>query len=166
MGQANEEKVLEVFFEHPDKSFTVREIAKLAAIPRATAHKLIKKLKKESFITKDNRAENNLLFTTKKINFYIEKIVSSGLIDELVGRLNPSCIILFGSVRKGDSAKESDIDIFIETPIKKEISLNKFEKKLRHKVQLFVESDINRLQSNLYNNVVNGIKLYGSFKIK
>ena len=50
--------------------------------------------------------------------------------------------------------------------IKKNVNLKKFEKKLGHKIQLFVESDINKLHSNLFNNVVNGIKLFGSFKIK
>lgn len=166
MGQNKEAKVLEVFYEHPGREFTIRQISKKTNIPRASAHKLIKELKKKKLATNKNSAESNMLFKIKKINFFTEKIVSCGLIEELIKKFNPSCIILFGSVRKGDSLKESDIDLFVEAPIKKELNLKRFEKKIRHRIQLFVESDINKLHKNLFNNVINGIKLYGSFKIR
>ncbi len=166
MRQDIKDKVLDVFYEYPNKNFTVREIMRLTKVPRATVHKYLIALKKQNLINNKNRVENNLIFKTKKISYFIEKIVFSGLIDELIEKLNPSCIILFGSVRKGDSVKESDIDIFVESSIKKQIDIGRFEKKLKHKIQLFVNNDINQLQPNLFNNVINGIKLYGSFKIK
>lgn len=165
MGQNNKNKVLEIFYEYPNRRFTIREISKLIKVPRATVHKLLLKLKREKLITKENLAENNLGFKTKKINFFIEKIADSGLIEEITLKLNPSCIILFGSIRKGDSVKESDIDIFIETTVKKEIELKKFEKILGHKIQLFVEPDIMNMKEEIRNNIVNGIKLFGSLKI-
>ena len=166
MRQNKKEKILELFFEYPSKRFPIREIAKLTKIPRATVHKKILELKKQSLITKENKADDSLIFKIKKINYFVEKIIDSGLIEELVNKLNPSCIILFGSIRKGDSVKESDIDIFVESPLKTKINLKKYEKKLKHQIQVFVESDINKLQPNLFNNVINGIKLFGSFKIK
>lgn len=171
MGQNNiqkitkKEKILELFYEFPNRKFTIREISNLTKIPRASAHKYFDELKKEKLIVKDI-ASTSFLFKIKKINHFIEKIVLSGLIDDLINRLNPSCIIIFGSVRKGDSVKESDIDIFIESSIKKNIDLKKYEENLEHKIQLFIESNMNKLQPHLFNNVVNGIKLYGSFKIK
>lgn len=165
MGQDIKNKVLEIFYEHPDKRFTIREISKLTKIPRATVHKLLLELKKEKLITKENSAENSLRFKTKKINFFIEKIAESGLVEEIINKLNPSNIILFGSIRKGDSIKESDIDIFAESALRKKINLEKFEKRLKHKIQLFVESDIKKLGNELANNIVNGIKLFGSIKI-
>jgi predicted nucleotidyltransferase len=105
-------------------------------------------------------------FRIKKINYYVEEIVKVGLIKYLVEELNPSCIILFGSFRKGDSVKESDIDLFVESSIKKDLNLKKFESKLGHKVDLFVENKISNIQENLFNNLINGIKLYGNLKIK
>lgn len=161
-----EEKILELFFEYPGRKFTIRELARLARIPRATAHYHIRELKKKNLVRGGNMAQTNLVFETKKINYFVEKIIESGLINQLATKLNPSCIILFGSIRKGDSAKESDIDLFAESQVKKEVNLKKFERKLKHKIQLFIETDINNLQPNLFNNVVNGIKLYGSLKIK
>jgi len=166
MGQDKKEKILEVYFENSEKSFTVRELASLTKIPRATIQNKLTNLKKEKLITKDNFAGDSLLFNTMKINYYIEKIVRIGLIGYLIENLNPSCIILFGSFRKGDSTIESDLDLFVESSIKKDLDLRKFEKKIGHKIDLLVETDISNLQDNLFNNVVNGIKLFGSFKIK
>ncbi|MEK6973636.1 MAG: nucleotidyltransferase domain-containing protein [Nanoarchaeota archaeon] len=160
------DSILRIFYENPEKKFTVREISKLTRIPRASAHNYLKMLRKKNLITKENNAENSILFRVKKINYYIEKIVESGLLDELVKVLNPSCIILFGSIRKGDSVMDSDIDLFIESDIKKELDLKNFEKKLGHKIQLFIESDIKKVHENLFNNIINGIKLYGSVTIK
>lgn len=159
-------KIIELFYEYPGKVFSVREMARLANVPRATVHKRFVELKKQNLITKDNGAGNDLVFRTKKINYFVERVVDSGLIGNLIEELNPSCIILFGSIRKGDSVKESDVDLFVESSVRKDVELGKFEKRLGHKIQLFVESDINKLHPNLFNNVVNGIKLFGSFKIK
>ena len=124
MRQRNEDRIMEVFYEFPGRKFTVREIAKITGIPRASVHKILRILKEEK-MTKDNMADNSLLFKIKKIDYYLEKIASSGLIEELAQKLNPSCIILFGSIRKGDSVKESDIDLFVESPVKKEVKLEK-----------------------------------------
>lgn len=166
MRQNNETKILELFYENPNRRFTLREISKITKIPRATVHRVVNSLKKQNLIEKGNKAHEDLLFKTKKINFFIEKIVSSGLVEEIVNKLNPSCIILFGSFRKGESIRESDIDLFVESQVKKEINLASFEKKFGHKIQMFIEPDINKIQKNLLNNILNGIKLYGSFSIK
>jgi len=166
MGQNTEERILEVFYENPSRAFTVRKIEKMTNLPRSTVHKYLTQLKKQRLITKENISSENLLFKIKKTNFFIEKILESGIVYEIIEKMNPSCIILFGSIRKGESNKESDIDLFIESPIKKEVSLLKYEKKLKHPIQLLTETDMNNIHSDLYNNIVNGIKLYGSFKIK
>lgn len=162
----DENKILEVFFENPGKVFTVREISKLVKIPRATVHKKLLEIKKRGFITNDNIAEDSLLFKVKKINYFIEKIIESGLVDEIIEKLNPSAIVLFGGFRKGESDKDSDIDLFVESSVEKELEFGKFEKKLGHKVDLFVKPDVNDFPDALFNNVVNGIKLYGSIKVK
>jgi len=166
MRQKIEEEILEQFYEYPRKKFTVRELSNLIRVPRATVHKKLIDLKNKGLISKENEIEDSLLFRTKKINYYIERIVESGVVDEIINKLNPSCVILFGSIRKGDSVKESDIDLFVESFVKKKINLGKFERRMGHKIQLFVESDIKKLQDNLFNNVINGIKLFGSFKVK
>jgi predicted nucleotidyltransferase len=69
-------------------------------------------------------------------------------------------------MRKGDYHQESDIDLFIETIKRQEINLTSFEKKLRHKIQLFKEPNIEHLPKELFNNIINGIKLSGYIKLK
>lgn len=159
-------KILELFYEHPDKAYTVRGIALETKIPVSTIQTYLSQLKKRGWITVENRAATTLMFKTKKINYFLEKIVESGLIEDLVKELNPSCIIVFGSFRKGDSNSESDIDIFVESPIQKKMDIKRLVKLLKHNIDLFIEKDLHTLQPHLVNNIVNGIKLYGSFTIK
>ncbi len=171
----NKEKVLEVFYEFPEKVFTVREVAKISKVARATAHNILIELKKDGVVGKDGKANWSRMFLTKKVNHYVEKIVDSGLVDFLIEELVPSAIILFGSIGKGDSVKESDIDIFVEATVDNadefimNIDLKKFEKKMGHKIELFIEGKIVNLKKRnpyLFNNVVNGVKLYGVFDVK
>ncbi len=168
MGQLTRkwDHLLRVFYEYPQKVFTVREISKRARLPKSSVQKYLQVLQKEGLITKDHRTVPSLLFKIKKTNYYLEQLVHSGLVDYLVTTLNPSCIILFGSIRKGDSVAESDIDLFIETSVTKELTLVPFEKKLGHPIQLHLQQAIQDLPPLLFNNVINGIKLYGSFKLK
>ncbi len=160
------DRILELFYEHPHQSFTVREIAVKTKTPKSTVQQYLLDLKKQKLIDEKNQATRTLLFKVKKVNFYIEKIVESGISEKLTQELNPSCIILFGSIRKGDSTHESDIDLFVEAPLSKNIDLKLYEKKLKHKIQLFIEKDIKNLQPQLFNNVINGIKLYGGFALR
>ena len=166
MKQNNKQKILRIFYENSEKTFTFRELSKLTKIPRSTTHRIVSGLKKEKLVDKENKALNNSFFKIKKSNYFIEELFLSGLVDFLIKELNPSCIIIFGSIAKGDSIKESDVDIFVETPISKTLDLSLFEKRIGHKIDLFVESNINNLQKNLFNNVINGIKIFGNIKIK
>ena len=81
-------------------------------------------------------------------------------------KLGVKKIGLFGSFVKGKQHKKSDVDILIETYSNKKVNLSNFEKKLGHKISLFSETKITKLPDELFNNVVNGIKLWGAFKIK
>ncbi|MEI7718380.1 MAG: nucleotidyltransferase domain-containing protein [archaeon] len=155
------DKIMELIYENPQKDFTVREIEKQTKLPRATISEYLKEMKKLKLLDK-----YSLLFKIKKSNYFIEEVVGSGLIEFIIEELNPSCIILFGSIRKGESDKESDIDLFVETVIKKELDFTKYEKIIKHPVQIFTEIKISNLPENLFNNVINGIKLYGSFRVK
>ena len=96
----------------------------------------------------------------------IDKTYRIGLIEFLENELNPSLLIIFGSIRKGEYDRESDVDIFVESSVSKDLDLRKYGKMLGHNIQLFVESDIHKLPLNLFNNVANGIKLTGYLKIK
>ena len=163
MAQINQkwDKILELFFEYSNKSFSVREISKKVGIPSSSVQRYLQILKKENLITGENKAIITPYFKFRKTFYLIDKIYNIGILDFINRELNPSLVIVFGSVRKGEYEKESDIDIFVESSVNKKINLEDYERKIGHKIQIFVEKDIKKLQSNLFKNIVNGIKIAG-----
>jgi len=169
------DNILKYFFEEPEKEFHVRELAKLTKKSPTTMSKYLKKLKKqEILISKSER--NHLLFraNTKnkkfeslKFNYNTDIIRKSGLVDYLIEEFNnPEAIILFGSFRKAENNSNSDIDLLVISSSKKKPNLSKFEKKLNHKIQLFVHSnkelnDMKIRNKELLNNFLNGFILEG-----
>jgi len=160
------DRILKLLFEYSNDKFSVREISKKTKIPSSSVQRYLTKLKKQGFILKENMANITPYFKLKKTFFVIDKMFKIGLIDFLNKELNPSVVVLFGSIRKGEYEKASDIDIFVESSIKKTVDFGIYEKKLGHKIQLFIEGDVNNLHLNLRSNVINGIKLAGYLKIK
>lgn len=166
-------KILELFFEEPNRNFQIREISRITKIPVMTTKKYLEELKKEDLIIKEKKgiypsfkANENKFFKFYKQQDILLKIYKSGLIDYLEKELHPKNIILFGSMKKGEYVKESDIDIFLESNSKKHTDLTKFEKILKHDIQLFIEENINKLQPHLFNNIINGTILSGYLKLK
>ena len=173
MLQKNKLNIMKLFFEEPYRNFQIREVSRLSKIAVTSVKKYLEELSGEKLIIKDKKTlypsyvanSQSRLFKVYKQHFIILNLYSSGLIDYLEDTLHPKCIILFGSVRKGEYDKQSDIDIFIQSN-KKSVNLTKFENNLKHKVSLFFEPDIDKLSNELFNNILNGIKLSGYIKLK
>jgi len=160
------DKTLNFLYEEGEKEYTVREISKKSQVPSATVQRYLDYLKKKNIVDNKNRLIVNTYTKFLKSEFILNKMFKSGLFDYIEEELNASCLIVFGSVRKGDYVKESDVDIFVETTKKKELNLSKFEKIIGHNIQLFIEKDVKKLPDHLFNNVVNGIKVGGYLKLK
>ena len=159
-------KIIEYFMYNKGKNKSVREISKQLKTPVTTTQRHIKLLRSDKIIDGDNKLNYTINVKLKKMNFFLSKIISSGIVEHLIDEYNPTCIILFGSIQKGEYSEGSDIDLFIESENKNIPNLSKYEQILGHKLEIFIENDIKNLPNNLYNNVVNGIKLYGGFKAK
>jgi predicted nucleotidyltransferase len=125
---------------------------------------LIVKIKQKPFPS-FRADETGGVYRFHKIQGFLRKILEIGLVDYLYKRLNPRCIILFGSFAKAEYDESSDIDIFIQSKETK-INLEKFEKRLKHPINLYFKENINSLSKELFNNIMNGIKLRGYIKIK
>tara|TARA_Y100000294_G_C8480572_1_gene306560 strand:+ start:378 stop:887 length:510 start_codon:yes stop_codon:yes gene_type:complete len=169
MGQDN---ILELFFEEPNRLFQIREIGRLTKIPKTTVERRLKELVKEKLIfrKKENVVgyianENEKRFRLMKRIMLLEKIEKSGLIEELEKKFYPKCIILFGSFSKGEHNRESDIDLFVQSK-EKNYDLSGFERKLKHTINLFFEEKLSKLSDELFNNIINGIKLAGYIKLR
>lgn len=168
-------KILEVFISEPEKEFHVRQISKSLKKSPTTISKYLKILEKKGILKSEEKL-NHLLFRaySEKENFKrlkkeynLKKIEDSGLVDYLIKTLNyPKTIILFGSYANGENISNSDIDLFVLSPIKKEISLSRLEEKLKCPINLIVKSiqEFDKMKEKnpeLLNNIINGTILYG-----
>jgi len=168
MGQ-----IKDLFFENPTKEFHIRGISRMLKIPKTTVSYYVNKLLKQRLIVKDKEGvfpsfkanETSEVYRFYKRQESLKKIIECGLVDYLDSEINPRCIILFGSFAKAEYDKNSDIDIFVQAR-ELDVDLSKFEKRLKHKINLFFEPEINKLSNELLNNIVNGVKLGGFLKIR
>ena len=160
------DRMIGLLFENPNESYSVREISKKTKIPSSSVQRYLEKLRKDKFIDEDNRIIVNSYSKFKKAFFMIDKIYHSGLIEYIERKLVPETVILFGSIRKGEYDIKSDIDLFVSSTKNTELELIKFQNKLGHKIELFIEPNIDNLPKHLYNNVINGIKISGYFTVK
>jgi predicted nucleotidyltransferase len=173
------DKILEFFIKEPEREFHVREIAKLLKKSPTTVSKYLKEYENKGILI-SNAKLNHLLFKANmdfnkfkqiKLNYNLNLLNESGLIDFLGQEFNhPEAIVLFGSFAKAENNKNSDIDLLIVSPKKQEINIEKFEKILGSKIQLFVHSknDLDKLKTKnkeLLNNWINGIVIYGYFEV-
>ena len=164
--KCNYGRVLEIFFKEPTKIHFIREISKIISLAQTSVRNHIKEIEKEGLIIKKEsnpfdgfvaNRENEKFLSYKQIyNLY-----SLFDIEKEIRESGPKAIILFGSYQKGEDIEESDIDILIISKVKKEINLEKYEKKLLRKVHLTLIKDINELDDNLKNNIKNGWIIYG-----
>lgn len=162
------QKIKEHFFIYPDSKLRVREIERLLKIPLPSVIRYCKELQTKGILTTiktgnvvfytSNRTEKSFLLEKKLFN--IKSLYDSGLIEFLKIELNNPAVILFGSYSKGEDTENSDIDLYIETPSKKEINLKKFEKILKRDIQILKHKKIEEIKNhNLANNIINGIIL-------
>tara|TARA_Y100000310_G_scaffold176061_1_gene176192 strand:- start:985 stop:1515 length:531 start_codon:yes stop_codon:yes gene_type:complete len=173
------DNLIRYFFKDSEKSYHVRELAKLSGKSPSTVSKYLNDYKKQE-ILKSERKLNHLLFKANldnsefkdlKFSYNVGRLRDSGLIDFLIDEFNhPEAIVLFGSFRKAENLPESDVDLLVITPSIKKLNLSKFEKKLGNKIQLFQHSQksIRLMKKNnkeLLNNFVNGFIIYGHWEL-
>ena len=171
------QKVLSVFFENPSKKFNLKEVSTLLNLAHTSVKNELNLLIKQKLLLTDFESRGKRKFPYYFANFSNENFIkfkqlynlsllyNSGIIEFLKNKIMPNSIILFGSFFRGEDLEDSDIDLFVESEIKN-IDLKKFEKKLKRKINLIFNSDINNLKKPLLNNLINGIVLYGIINLK
>ena len=170
--------IIDYVINEPEREFHVRELAKLIKKSPTTVSKYLKQLEKEQILVSEKKLNHlffkanteNQAFKDKKRSYNLEKIRKSRLIELLTQVYNPEAIVLFGSFAKAENVDKSDIDLLVITPLKKEVNVNKYEKDLDHKIQLFVHSkkeidDMKSKNTKLLNSFINGINIYGYWEL-
>lgn len=172
------QKVAEVLFKHPESEFSLSDLAKEAGVRKSNIGKILDDFHKQGLIeiTKLSNIwriranQRSQLFLRNKIVYNLSMIHQTGLTDALIEAFqNPKAIILFGSYRLGEDIADSDIDIAIETAAEEYKALRlkelaSFEKVLERNIQIHL---FNRKAAdlNLFNNIANGIVLWGFLEV-
>jgi len=173
----NKYKIMKIFFDDPlpeGIGFQLREISRKSGISTPSVKRYLNELEKEGIILKKrhrihsypvyyaNRDNEEFRFLKKIDN--ILKIKKCGLLEYIRDSCMPDVIILFGSASSGEDLKNSDIDLFVMSK-KEKISIDKFEKKLNRKINIFFSENFNNISKELKNNIINGIILKGYLKV-
>ncbi len=168
------QRIKEFFFINPTSRMRVRQIEKELGLSLPSVIRYCKELEREgilkllrignvSFYT-SNRTSGKFLLEKRLFN--VKQLYESGLIDYLKKELINPLIIVFGSFARGEDIEESDIDLYIETPSKKDIAVEKYEAVLQRKIHIFRHKSIRKIKNkHLANNIVNGIVLNGFIEV-
>ena len=167
-------EIKDFFFTNPTTKLRVRQIERSVKVPLPSVIRYTTELEKGG-ILKSTAIANVKFYSADRISktFLIEKKFSnikmlflSGLMDFLVKELSNPLIIVFGSYAKGEDVENSDIDLYVETSVKNEIMLDKFEKKMQRRIQIFKYKKIQDIKNkDLANNIINGIILNGFLEV-
>jgi predicted nucleotidyltransferase len=163
---------MKLFFDNPEKSFHIREIARLTGLSAPGVLKILKKLKEENLlesekgkIVEDVTASRSHKFLLQKKSYNIMRLFDSGLIDFLRDKYEePEAIVVFGSYSRGEDTSGSDVDIAIVTKKEAQLDLREFEHYLKRKVSLY-EIQIECSEKEFLNNLANGTVVYGFLRL-
>lgn len=161
-----------VFFKEPTKGQGLLEVCRKTNLAHTSVKKHIKRLKQAGIIYEHKEKKGSRLYPlykakqdTKRFRDYkklynFSELIDSGLIDYIKDTLTPKSIVLFGSYQRGEDTEDSDIDLFVEAS-NREISLSRFEKRLKRKIQLHFKKNFGEYPPDLKNNIINGTLLEG-----
>jgi len=154
------------FFQDNYERINVREYARRVKTTPPTASKLLSEYEKEGLLKKEidkiyiyytaNKDSKEFILLSRIFYQRELKPITEYIKEELI---SPK-IILFGSFSKAEINKNSDIDIAVFSVSGKQLKLDKFEDKLKRKIQLFQykkESDVKN--EDLLKNIQNGFIL-------
>lgn len=115
-------RVLGLLLLHPEKTYHVREIARLTGTVAGTLHKELFKLADVGLLKKETRG-NQVSYQANRSSIIFEELASilrktSGIADVLANALAPhleqiELATVFGSVASGKASENSDIDLLI-----------------------------------------------------
>lgn len=115
-------RVLALLLLHPERSYHVREIARLTETVPGTLHKELVRLEKAGILTK-NSVGNQIQYRANRNCPIFEELASilrktSGMVEMLIDALTPfkqqiHAAFVFGSIASGKESAYSDIDVLV-----------------------------------------------------
>jgi len=159
------------FFEDCYRRISVREYAKLSGISAPTASKLLKACHEQGLLAM-REERRHLLFNTNQESrdvmdlsrIYWRKKLESLSVELQKKLVNPTGV-LFGSLAKAEAKQDSDIDLAVFSPAKKQIDIAPYEAKLKRAISIYWYTSLNDIKNkHLLNNILNGCILFGNLR--
>ncbi|MDI6883623.1 MAG: MarR family transcriptional regulator [Hadesarchaea archaeon] len=166
LTESNTQKVLAFIFKYPTKGFTVRAIARAIKISPPTVSNILEKLEKEGLVKIVEEEVQHKTYGNFESEYFrdlkrIYNIFSLyGLKHLLIQEFRPNAIVVYGAYARGEDREDSDVDIYVDSTIRKGVNLKAFEKELARRIHLIVRS-AREIPNELKRNLVNGVILYG-----
>jgi predicted nucleotidyltransferase len=120
------QKVLSLLVKFPDQEFYEREVARKLGVATGSANRALNELYSNGAVTR--RREGKMYFysidSSNAVLIGFKKVVNLLLIEPLVEELKKmsSRIILYGSCALGTDTSESDLDLFVVSNSKEDVS--------------------------------------------
>lgn len=181
MNKDNKEKIIETFFDYPTSKFHIRELARITRLNPNTISSAIKEINKEKLVNIERKRYivnisaniSSKDFARKKRIHNFSRIYNSGLVSFLEDYFSKDSIpyidsiSVIGSYSAGEDIEKSDIDIVIISrgELKKMPDIIKYESKLKRKIHLII-TNYNDMSEEFFNNLINGMLLYGYLRKK
>jgi len=170
--------IMKNYFEHPETTFHIREIARLSKMSHTAARIYHRRLEQDGYLTirpskpyptyRANTSSRKYL--NLKLFYNLEKLANSGIIEILEKHFNYPTITVFGSFAKAMDNDKSDIDIFILSEIDSTPEIEACEKKLNRNISLHLYNKkqwkITKAKNpGLVNSICNGFVLSGELEV-
>jgi len=173
-------RILQWFFSFPDNDWTLTEICVNTQTAKKTASPIIEDFIARGLVLKNTfgrswRLMSNArspLFTRMKIAANFTNVYAGPVVDHVRAAYPQArAIILFGSFRKGEDGRASDLDIAVEIPGLSQpkqveafqvVSLG-YRPQVKVNLQVFSRDSVD---INLFANIANGIVLDGFLEVR
>ena len=161
---------LSPFIEDCYREIGIREYSRITKITPPTASKILKNFESEGLLKK-REDKRHLLFRANKQSEILKdlsrlywKQILKQIFDYINIEFHDPTIILFGSLSKLETRKDSDIDLVIITNLKKGINLEKYEKVFHKNIQIFMFKSLWDINKELKMNILNGYLIQGEIR--
>jgi len=164
-------KVLSLFLDNPLSEYYEREVLRLTGVSKGSANKILRQLTNAGLLSRATKGR--MVFyklNPDEASARQFKILSNTfMLRSLVERLKPHSkkVILFGSTSQGTDTKESDIDLFVLSSEKEDVSreIGGHNRNLERKINPIVVdanefAKMKREDRPLYDNIDRGIVLW------
>ncbi len=167
-------KILKLFFDGPNVTLHIREVARRSNLTPRGAKYILDALKNEGLLNNESGTIVNKFwgnydsekFIGLKRSLNINSLYSTNLISNLENYYHiPKCIVLFGSYAKGEDTSKSDIDIAVVTDKDDIPELSVYEGLLSRKININLIKNVKKEDANFINSLANGIVLSGYLEV-